>query len=674
MRARFDHALFIALLLGLVTVLSQTVLIRELMIATGAFELVVAVGLSLWMLFTGAGAVASVLFPILRRPFAPPVLLALVAIIAVGQLFLVHPVAALFGTVGGMALSVPAMVAVTAIVLAPGCLVGGLAFPACVATVRGGAERTGLVYLIESVGMALGAALFYLFMEFFSPVRHPIFLAHYGERYRPEELVLSRDGRSGRLDVTRRGDQTAYFWNGQAAGVAGPSRPAEAFAGFALTQRPDPRRIAVIGGLLAGTAVEVARKSPEAVVTVIESEPMFEEVFAAGTVGRNGVLRFGDPGAVLRELPPQDLIIIDLPAPSSVSLSRFFSREFFSFLQKDNGPAMVLVVGLSGGQGMLTPETAALNRSVQLALRAVFRKVLLLPASRHLWVAADNDLPTADPVFIEERMERRGLAGDWFNTALVQDVIEPMHRELTGAAIEKADARENRLLRPAALFETLRHTARRLDRPLPSLFSSLPSRPLSYLGVTFLFAVIVAVALSRLTRRRMAPARSAAIFAVSGGAFTLQLALMALLQLHVGQIYHLIAIFTVSFTVGLTAGLWVSRRMVLPLNLSAGALAFLSLATAWSADSATGAAFPVAMNFLAGLSAGLSFGTLLRGSGDGGGAAFYLADLVGAALCGLLFGAFMVPLYDLRWVFGAVAILALAGMAAGSVRERASGR
>ncbi len=674
MRAWLDPALFFALVLGLVTALSQTVLIRELMLATGAFEMVVAVGLSLWMLFTGVGAVASGMFPVLRRPFVPPVLVALVAIVAVGQLFLVHPLAALFGMVGGMALSVPAMVVVTAIVLAPGCLVGGLAFPACVAAVRGGAERTGLVYLIESGGMALGAALFYFFMEFFSPVRHPIFFAHYQERYRPEELMLSRDGRSGRLDVTRRGDRIAYFWNGQAAGVVGPNRPAEAFAGLALTQRPDPRRIAVIGGLLAGAAAEVARKSPEAVVTVIESEPMFAEVFADGTVGRNGALRFGDPGAVLRELPPQDLIIIDLPDPSSVSLSRFFSREFFSFLQEDNGPAMVLVVGLSGGQGMLTPETASLNRSVQLALRAVFRKVLLLPASRHLWVAAENDLPTADPVFIEERMERSGLAGDWFNMALVRDVLEPMHRELTGAAIERADARENRLLRSSALFETLRHTARRLDRPLSSLFSSLPSRPFSYLGVTLLFAAAVAIFLSRLTRRRLAPARSAAIFAVSGGAFTLQLALMALLQLHVGQIYHLIAIFTVSFTVGLTAGLWVSRRVALPLNLSTGALALVSLATAWGADSGTGAAFPVAMNLLAGLTAGLSFGTLLRGSGEGGSAAFYLADLAGAALCGLLFGAFMVPMYDLRWVFGVAAVLALAGMAAGSVRDRASGR
>lgn len=661
-------------LLGLFAALSQTVLVRELMIATGAFELVVAVALSLWMLFSGVGALSFGLFPILRRPFAPWFLVALVAIVALLQLFLVHPIAALFGTVGGMALSVPAMVAVTAIVLAPGCLVGGLAFPACVAAVPSAGERVGLVYLVESGGMVMGAALFYLFMEFFSPVRHPIFFAHYQDRYRPDALVSSRDGRSGRLDVTRRGDQTAYFWNGQAAGVAGRSRPAEAFAGFALTQRPDARHITVIGGLLAGTAVEVARKSPEATVTIIEFEPMVGEFFAASALSRNGTLRSGDPGAVMRELPPQDIVIIDLPDPSSVALARFFSREFFSLVREHNGPAMVLVVGMAGGQGMLTPETAALNRSVQRALRSVFRKVLLIPASRHLWVAADNDMPTADPVFVAERMGAQGLAGDWFNGALVNDALEPMHRELTGAAIEKADAGENRLLRPTALFETLRHTARRLDRPLPALFSSLPSRPLSFLGVTLAFAAAVAVALSRLTRRRIAPARSAAIFAVSGAAFTLQLGLMALLQLHVGQIYHLIALFTVSFMVGLTAGLWVSRRMTLPLNLSAGALVCLSLWATWNADTVTGAAFPVAMNLLAGLSAGLSFGALLRGAEEEGAAAFYLADLAGAALCGFLFGAVMVPLYDLRWMFGVVAMLALCGMATGSVTRRASGK
>lgn len=674
MRARIEPALFFALALGLVAALSQTVLIRELMIATGAFELVVAVALSLWMLFTGAGSLSFGLFPFLRRPAAAPALVALLALTAIGQLFLVHPVAALFGTVGGMALSIPAMVAVTAIILLPGCLLGGIAFPACIAAVRGGTGRVGSVYLVESVGMALGALLFYLFLEFFSPVSHPLFLDRYAERYRPDALVLSRDGHYGRIDVTRRGEQTAYFWNGQAAGIAGRSRPVEEFAGFALSQRPDPGRIAVIGGLLSGVAAEVARKSPRATVTVIEPEPMLAGISPIESGGKNVVLRSGDPAPVMSDLPPQDLVIIDLPDPSSVALSRFFSREFFSLLHRHNGPAMVLVVGLSGGQGMLTPETAALNRSVQLALQGVFRKVLLLPGSRHLWVAADNDLPTADPLFIEERLERQGLAGDWFNGALVRDVLEPMRRELTGAAVEKAQAREDRLLRPAVLFETLRHTARRLDRPLPAMLSSLPDRPISYLAVTLFFVLTVAVAIARLTRRHMAPARSAAIFAVSGAAFTLQLALMALLQLHVGRIYHLIALFTVSFMAGLTAGLWVSRRVALPLNLSAGALALLSLAAAWGADTGGGATGYVAMNLLAGLLAGSSFGALLRGADGEGGAAFYLADLAGAAVCGLLFGACMVSLYDLRWVFGVVAILALCGMAAGSVTGRASGK
>jgi spermidine synthase len=666
-----------AFLLGMVTALTQTILIRELMIETGATELVIAVALSLWMLFTGIGSLSFRFLPFLRWKWALPSLITLLALTAVGQLFLIGSLTARFSAVTGVAVTIPAMLSIAALVLLPGCLLGGLAFPACVAAARAKNNATGLIYLTESGGMALGALLFYLFLDTFSPVRYAPFFNHYAARYQPDTLILSRDGRYGRLDVTQRNEQTAYRWNGQTAGTLGESQTVEEFSGLALTQHPDPRRIAVIGGLLSGTAAEVARRMPQAAVIVIEPDPVLFTAYPTDTLGKNVTLRSGEPTSILTGLPPQELIILDLPDPSSVMLSRFFSREFFQFIREDNGPGAVLVVGLSGGRGMLPPELAALNRSVQKALQEAFQEVKLVPAGRHLFVAADNNFPTVDPAIVTERMERNNLIGDWFNDALVSDILEPMHRQLTETAVEKATTRENRLLAPSAYFETLRHTARRLDDPLPAVVSALPDRPIFFLMITGIFTFFCAVGIAFLTRRHLAPARSIALFAVSGGAFVLQLALMTLLQAFIGQIYHLIALLTVSFMLGITAGLFIYRYYSGYLFIPFALLALVAAGLIFAAPYDLSAAGYIGANFLVALLLGLSLGNLARSS-DGEqspGAAFYLADLAGAAVCGLLFGAAMLPLYDLRFSIAVAGVLALVGMFAALTMPRgAAGR
>jgi len=658
------RAYFPAFFLGLVTALTQTVLIREIMIATGAFELVVAVALSLWMLFTGTGGLLFGHLPFLRRPIATMALILLLAAVGIAQLFFVHPLAGRFAAVAGAALSIPAMIAVAALILLPGCLLGGLAFPACVAAARKEKNPAGLIYLIESSGMAAGALLFYLFLEFFSPVRYALFFDRYATRYPSEELVLSRDGHYGRLDITRRGDQKTYFWNGQAAGVAGNSRPVEEFSGLALTQHPAPRRVVVIGGLLSGTAAEMARRMPRTTVTIIEQEPLLMESEPAKDFRSNATLRIGEPTAIIAALPPQDLIILDLPDPTSITLSRFFSREFFQFIREHTGPSAVLVVGLSGGRGMLPPELAALNRSVQQALEQVFRTVALIPAARHLWVAADNNLPTTDVAVIAERMERNQLNGGWFTEASVRDIFEPMHRQLTMAAVEKASAETNRLLRPVAYLETLRHTARRLDEPLPSLFVTLPDHPILFILISGVLVLFCAISIAFPTRRQLSPAQSIAIFSASGSAFLFQIALMSLLQVYSGQIYHFLAFFTISFMAGITGGSLLSRVKTISSLLSLGALALLSAGILLSAAADLGAAGYISLNAIAGILLGITMGNLARSSDTerSPGAAFYVADLAGAALCGLFFGAAMLPLFDLRLSLAVAGGLALIGM------------
>ncbi len=650
-----------AFLLGSVTILTQTILFRELMIEAGLLELVVAFALALWMLFTGIGALLFRVLP--RGILSPPILLFSLLFCFFGQLFFIRSLASLFAPVSGMALSIPAMITVTAVVLLPGCLLGGLLFPACVVT----EERPGStlrVYLFESLGMAIGAGLFYLFPSAFSPVSYDLYREYYATRYLPDTLLFSRDGRSGRLDVVERRGQTAFFWNGHAVGVLGSDRQVETFSRLALLQHPAPRRILLLGGFISGSAAEIAHAAPEAAITVIEPEPWLAEMYPFPVEEKNLHLLTGDPLSFLAHLPSHDLVIVDLPEPDSLATARWYTREFFQKIADSQGPTVVLVVGLPGGQGMLPPELADLNATVKRALTEVFTNVRLLPASRHLWVSSNSDSVSDDFTMLAERLSERSLGTNWVNEALLSDILEPMHLRLTTEAIERSPALSNRLLAPTVVFASLRHAARRLDRPLPPAITTLPDRPGVFLGSAFGIVAIVLLFTVLATRRGLDWHHTVVIFVASGAAFIIEVALLALFQNFVGQIYHFIALFTLSFTSGLAVGLSVTSRFLPSASHLLGALALLSSLLLIGAATSFPPGAYITINFIVGLLLGGVLGLLARHdrSDREGGIGFYLADLSGAAACGLLFGATVMPLYEIGYSFFSAGILSLFGM------------
>jgi len=663
----FSHssvAILSALFLGLVTVLSQTILLRELMIETGAFELVAAIALAFWMLFTGIGSILFRFLPSLRHRYSAPLLVTAIVLCFFGQLFLIRPITSFFTPVNGMALTIPAMVATTGIVLLPGCLLGGVAFPACVSSHASRSTSVITIYLVESAGMAVGAALFYFALDIFSPVSWEKYRRWYAKRYLPDILILSRDGRSGRLDIAQRKGQTVIFWNGQVAGVRGSQRQAEEFSRMALLQQPTARRILSIGGLLTGTAEEMARLVPTTSIATIEPEPRLDEIFPYETHQRNITLYYGEPSEIITVLPRHDLVILDLPDPSSLALSRWYTSEFFRTLRDFSSPQVVVVVGLSGGQGMLSPEIADLNASVSRALREVFDTVFLIPGSRHLWVATNATNISNNPEQLAKLLEEKNWSTTWVNRSFLEDLLEPMHRSLTEEAVNSSPVLPNRILAPTALFATLRHVARRLDQPLPPPVARLPEKPLFFFGVASFLTLLVGISVAHVSQRELGWARSLSIFAASGAAFTFEIALLSIFQSHIGQIYHFIALFTVSFTLGLTMGLWGTTRRKGTAVIPLGILATMTAVLLPFADTPLPPLVYMALNFSGGLLAGVSLGNLVPNEvpEKQTGAGFYLADLAGAAVCGLFFGAAVIPLYTVEATIVSAGILSLFGM------------
>ena len=87
-----------------------------------------------------------------------------------------------------------------------------------------------------------------------------------------------------------------------------------------------------------------------------------------------------------------DVIIVDLPDPSTVQLNRFYTAEFFKEIKRilnDNG---VISLSLSSSENYLNIETRKLNSALYNTLKEYFENIIIIPGDKNFFIASDKEL------------------------------------------------------------------------------------------------------------------------------------------------------------------------------------------------------------------------------------------------------------------------------------------
>ena len=105
-----------------------------------------------------------------------------------------------------------------------------------------------------------------------------------------------------------------------------------------------------------------------------------------------------------------DVIIVNLPDPQTAQINRFYTLEFFREAAAKLRPGGVFSFRLTSSENYISPELAALLRSIRKTLGAVFPEVAFIPGDTlHLFASnsAGVLVRTADGLL--ERLRRRGI-------------------------------------------------------------------------------------------------------------------------------------------------------------------------------------------------------------------------------------------------------------------------
>jgi spermidine synthase len=507
-------------------------------------------------------------------------------------------------------------------------------------------------------------------------------------------LLFSGDSPYGRLAVQARGQQRIFYTDGALAFETQSTFPEE-IAHLPLLAHPAPKDVLLIGGGIAGDLREIL-KHPVNSITYVELDPLLIEAAREHLPAADAAV-LDDPRVQLvltdgrtfvqQPGPSYDAIIMDLPEPTTGSLNRFYTVEFFSQAKRLLRPGGILSFGLPSAENYWNPELARRNASIYRTLSSVFAGVVVLPGEHDFFLARDGSLEI-DAGVLSERMAQRGIQALWVTPAYLQDL-------LTGDRFAEAQARVkgetgvqiNRNLRPLSYYYSLAHWLARFYPGLRQAFEGAELIRAWWLALPLILCVLVAR-----WRRRWAMVLMVACIGLAQ--MLLELVLLFAFQALHGSLYGQVSLLVTAFMGGLALGGMLGNRVlaraghtlgptrpvlygVLAGTACYGALLPLAFRQALPASQL---AFPL-LALIGGLLGGMVFPLASRlaiaGSAPSSGrpsvishqpsaigGRLYAADLAGGCLGALLGAALFIPIFGIPQTCAAVAALAIAGLLA----------
>ena len=695
-------------LLGVATVVSQALLLREAMAAMGGSEMAWGLVMALWLGGMGAGARLGVRFGTVGFAIQlPAITLALAAAGAV--LFRAAP--AVLGTTPGEAITTWQAVWLWALAILPAAATGGFGFPILAGEL--GAKGPGRAYTIEAAGALIGGTALSIALTTlgtgaaFVIAIGMVVGATLWPRQRLVAALLALGSLAGAIPAGEILAGATWRWAGHPGAFGnwaetrhqrletstGPpinlytdGRLAASYpdpyttlprAHLMMLLHPAPRRILAVGCAADGSGEAMVRH-PVTEIILVDEDPQlarrlgdwYPDDFRVVMSNPNITARSTDPLRAIRRQGDLDLVVLADGDPISLRANRTRTVEFLRSCRRAMNEDGVLIMRVGVGDTYLGGVAGELLATLASTLREVFPEVTAIPGESVLLVAGvrKGGLDTSLATLFSRRLDRPEI-GDQLHPALLTVLLDEDRRIGLAAFIDDADQATNTRRHPRAVPIAARLHESRSRPGLASSLAEINRRLPIALGATSAAAVfcLIAIGLAGGATIR-ATAAASVIGCTSMGWWML---LMATWQATRGSIYAEVGALTGTFMAGVAVGAWASlqsgrQARIIPWIIGAGAGLSMMLATGL-ADRAPLALVPVLL-VIGGILTGSAFpglGELAgRSSGRRGAGIAFAADEIGAAAAALVIGTIAIPSIGMTATALGLAVLGMAAIPA----------
>ncbi|MCX8160081.1 MAG: fused MFS/spermidine synthase [Candidatus Saccharicenans sp.] len=392
--------------------------------------------------------------------------------------------------------------------------------------------------------------------------------------WKPLQLVEVRDSPYARLQVVKTGELVSFYGNGTLAFNFPDQASAEEAIHFAFLQRPEAAKLLLVGGGLNGTLAQ-ALQYPQVRVDYVELDPSLVKLARkvlgdrqTGLGDQRVEIHLEDGRKFLQTTRKRyDLVICNLPEPSTAQVNRFYTVEFFRQVRERLVAEGVFSFLLPSSESYLSPQRSILLASIYHSLTTVFPRVEIIPGDNNVFLASAGPLDINTDSLLE-KLNRYRLKTVFFRPEFLRSRLHPLKREYLRSSLQTVDRpRLNSDRQPVSYFyQTLVWSQQ---------FHGSVSRGLGRLqGLTrfwlfdlplLLFLLLILFLLA--FRKKSSAAYLLPIMVMGFTTIVAEVALILSFQSRLGLVYSKISLLFTIFMAGLFLGSSLARRMSPSLGL-----------------------------------------------------------------------------------------------------------
>jgi spermidine synthase/Na+-translocating ferredoxin:NAD+ oxidoreductase RnfG subunit len=396
-------------------------------------------------------------------------------------------------------------------------------------------------------------------------------------------------------------------------------------------------------------------------VTLIEQDKKLFDFIKKYSLGEAQLLNdsrvkviYNDPLLFFKKLKnTYDAVVLLSSEPRTLVSNRLFVKEFYEDVRRCLNPKGIFVTEVSSAENYIGSELALYGRSVYATLKEVFKKVLITPGEKSIFIASPSEIITLDPYVLKRRYESLQKKRSDFPSQAFISMLPPERVDFTRQVYESGSGEDlvNTQERPKTFLFNLLVLFKQSNAPGVKILKSLTDFPLmvSFIPLLLLFILLSHYQIFSSTERLCS--LSSMLLTLSGGAsISIQILLLSAFQARFGTLFVQLGLANALFMVGLVAG---SRAGQTLMRILGHKVVFVIL----SGASLFAFALPVftfswdyysfhLLFFISGSICGALWpagGLLLEMSGKGSGAiaahlesADHWGAFIGSAICGII--------------------------------------
>lgn len=478
-------------------------------------------------------------------------------------------------------------------------------------------------------------------------------------RFKPQELLFSRDSIYANTAITKSASTYSLYENGKLYFTTEDTAGLEEFAAMVMLSHPAPGRVLLIGSGASGLIAQIL-KFPVDSIDYLELDPKLIEsslkyIPAAKGYGLDNPkvkIINQDARFFIRNSPPgkYDMVILNLGDPYSLQLNRFYTLEFFNSVKKAINNAGIFCVSISSKEDVLEQNMLKYNRSIYKTARQIFISVEIIPGERIILLCCDDPLFSLKTEIMEKRFINNKISDEFFTLYHIKQklfrkeyVTEKLEAGLMNTAI-------NSDYYPWGFFYYLGLWGKASSLNFSKIWAAIQGVKLEYILI-FILAVFL------LLRKK---AINIAIFTTGLSAIAIQIMTGLIFQINYGYLYYqlgfLIGLFMFGLALGALSGKLTKQNKSALINLEITFCVILFITPLILKESNI---IYFLLTLLTGFLAGYEFSIFCALKNA---AIVYALDLAGACLGSLLVTLALIPvfgIYKACFILGAIKLIGI---------------